>query len=125
MKDDEQYLSHIYVVRKSKIMKNIAYIEAKIDCICCGEFQRNLRQIFNNPIDFRIREDDSIGDFDIDTYGQHLNYAEPQDVIDFLEKEKCECLRRKPVLSLIKGFDLSAWEACGDKIYIVLSPGWF
>lgn len=122
MKDNEQYLSHILVVRKSWIMGD-GYIEAHFDCICCGKSHKRLKELFNKPIDYELCEVDGIGRFDVDMYGNHLNYAELQEVIDFLEEEMKvkECGRQKPLLALLKEFNLL--NLGKDKIFLVLAGG--
>ncbi len=123
MKDNEQYLSHILVVRKSWLMKDTGYIEAHFDCICCGKSHKCLRKLFNKPIDYKLCGNDGIRRFDVDIHGNHLNYATVQEVIDFLEEEMKtkECARQKPFLALLKEFnELNLGK---DEIFLVLAGG--
>ncbi len=52
-------------------------------------------------------------------YGEELKYAGLPEVIEWLDKEVENSTNRtlKPLLSLLKGFDLSEWK--GNEIMIV------
>lgn len=69
------------------------------------------RELFNKPFNCTMYADDGNTPIKEDCYGDGLEYADFQSVIGWLEKETQESnyRRLKPLLSLLKGFDLSQW----------------
>ncbi|MCI8378658.1 MAG: hypothetical protein HFH72_09090 [Lachnospiraceae bacterium] len=103
------YESRVYIMRKSNSMGGFAEEIAKFNCR--GMSGNGWRELFSKPIDYKIFADDGNTEFDEDKYGEHLKYADFPTVIAWLEREveKEDYRRLKPLLSLLKGFDLSQW----------------
>lgn len=75
-------------------------------------YNNGWRELFKNPIDYKLYIDDCEDGTDKDLYGKHLTYTDIKSVVNWLEKEiqKGNDYRRLPVLlSLLKGFDESQW----------------
>ena len=71
------------------------------------------REMFVNPVDYKLFINSCDEDTDEDCYGEHLKSTNVQTVIAWLESEihKGNKYRRLPILlSLLKGFDESQWE---------------
>lgn len=67
------------------------------------------RELFDKPFDCKIYMENGNTLIEKDSYGDKLKSADFSTVIEWLEKEikKSNYRRLKPLLSLLKGFDLS------------------
>lgn len=108
------YESRIYVVEKSLLSpdddgKRFAEVLAMFNaCKFPG-----LPEVFNQKTDCYIFADDGNTRIVKDRYGDELTEAPLSDVIKFLENEvqRGETYRRiKPLLALLKGFDMEQWD---------------
>lgn len=108
------YESRIYVVEKSRLSpdddgKRFAEVLAMFNaCKFSG-----LPDVFKRKTDCFIYADDDDTRIIEDQYGNELTEAPLADVIKFLENEvqRGENYRRiKPLLSLLKGFDMEQWD---------------
>lgn len=104
--------SKVYVVSKSVYpSEQDGKQYAEVIAIFYGCYFPNLRNLFSKKTDCYILSDEN----DIvtqDKYGDELTEAPISDVIKFLENEvqSGEPYRRiKPLLSLLKGFDMEQW----------------
>lgn len=104
------YESKIYIMKKSNNISNFA--EEIVRFNCRGMGKNGWRELFSKPISYKIFSDDGNTEFDKDKYGEYLKYSDFPTVIAWLEKEveREDYRRLKPLLSLLKGFDLSKWE---------------
>lgn len=106
------YESRIIIVDKhTHNYKENSYIYAEyIAEIKMGGMRHNFFDLFTQEIDYTVYVDDK--ETNTDCYGDVIKSAEPQAVIEWLENEvKTDDYRRlKPLLNLLKGFDLSQWE---------------
>lgn len=106
------YESRIYVVRKSDLCpdydgKRWAEIIAMFNACDFPGLH------FEKKTDCYIIADDGNTIISKDEYGDELTEAPLSDVINFLENEikEGETYRRiKPLLSLLKGFDMEQWD---------------
>lgn len=108
------YESKIYVVEKSTLSLDG-------DGKCWGEVVAmfnackfpGLLEVFKQKTDCYIYSDDGNTPILEDDYGDELTEAPLSDVIKFLEEElqRGETYRRiKPLLALLKGFDMEQWD---------------
>lgn len=69
-------------------------------------------KFFNKPLESKMYVEDGNTLIEEDCYGEKLTTADFPTVIAWLEKEvkKDDYRRLKPLLSLLKGFDLSQWQ---------------
>lgn len=111
------YESRLYIVKNNKTI-NYAEIIARFDCSKMG-YGNGWRELFNKPFEGTMYKDDGDTKFETDCYGDKLEYADFPTVIDWLEKaiEKDDYRRLKPLLGLLKGFDLSKW-ADGEMLIV-------
>lgn len=108
------YESRIYVVNKSKypiVIDGRKYAETIASFDAC--VYPNLSSAFEKKTDCYIIADDGNTIVSKDKYGDELTEAPLSDVIRFLEDEvqRGETYRRiKPLLGLLKGFDMEQWD---------------
>ena len=78
--------------------------------MCQMRYDSGFYKLFTKPIDYKIFIDGET-ETDVDCYGEHLNYAPVDRVIEWLEREIAEYKYRRlsPLLGLLKGFDQSEW----------------
>lgn len=102
------YESRVYIVKKS-MESNYAEEIAKFNCRGMADGWTNL---FDKPFVGDLYADDGNTLITEDKYGKELKYTDFPSVIAWLEKEveKDDYRRLKPLLSLLKGFDLSQWQ---------------
>lgn len=103
------YCSKIFIVARSKRpMFDTESVIASFDC-CKMDYQ--FRDIFTKEIDYKLFADDGNTIFNTDRYGYHLKSADFRTVIDWLTDrvKKDDYRRLKPLLGMLKGFDLSKW----------------
>ena len=102
------YESRVYIVKKSR-ESNYAEEIAKFNCRGMADGWTNL---FDKSFIGDLYADDGNALITEDKYGKELKYADFPTVIAYLEKEvkKDDYRRLKPLLSLLKGFDLSQWR---------------
>lgn len=102
------YESRLYIVKASK---EINYAEVIAMFNCRGMPGNGWRSMFDKPFERELYADDGNTLITEDKYGEKLKYADFLTVIDWLEKavEKDDYRRLRPLLSLLKGFDLSQW----------------
>ena len=113
------YESRLYIVERHEINRkkchdtyclNVARFEL------CKMDDSRFWNLFHTPIDFELYGDaGEDGDNVIlteDCYGKHCCYAEISEVIEWLETEvqSNDYRRLKPLLALLKGFDLNEWN---------------
>lgn len=108
------YESRIYVVNKSKypiVIDGRQWGEVvAVYNACCFP---GLSGVFSQKSDCFIIADDGNTEITEDRYGDELTEAPLSDVIKFLEDEvqRGENYRRiKPLISLLKGFDMEQWD---------------
>ena len=103
------YESRLCIVKAFKSM-NYAEIIARFDCSNMG-YGNGWRELFSKPFNCAMYADDGNTQIKEDCYSDELKYADFPSVIAWLEKEirKNDYRRLKPLLSLLKGFDLSQW----------------
>lgn len=103
------YESRLYIVKENKTV-NYAEVIARFDCskMRCNN---GWRELFKKPLESKMYADDGNTLIEEDNYGEKLKSAEFQSVIAWIEKEvqKSDYRRLKPLLSLLKGFDLTQW----------------
>lgn len=101
------YESRLYIVKKCDAI-NYAEVIARYDCSNMG-YDNGWRELFNKPFDCKMYMEDGNTLIEEDCYGDKLQSADFPTVIEWLEKEveKRDYRRLKPLLSLLKGFDLS------------------
>ncbi len=102
------YESRLYIVKKCDAI-NYAEVIARFDCSKMDS--KSWIELFNKPFDCKMYMEDGNTLIEEDNYGDKLKSAEFPTVIEWLEKEveKSDYRRLKPLLSLLKGFDLSQW----------------
>ena len=107
------YESRIYVVEKSGFFSDDGKRWAEIiSMFNACKFPR-LLEVFKKNTDCFIYADDGNTRIVEDRYGDKLTEAPLSDVIKFLENEvqRGETYRRiKPLLALLKGFDMEQWD---------------
>ena len=108
------YKSRLYIIEKSN---NINYGEKiamfNLSCMHDNEF----RNLFNKEIDFDFYAENGNDLLKTDCYGDILKYTDITTVINYIEKisKNSDYRRLKPLLSLLKGFNLIQWR----NLYIV------
>ena len=104
-----EHESRLYIVKKNKAI-NYAEVIARYDCSKMG-YNNGWRELFNKPFESTMYAEDGNTKIEQDCYGDKLKSADFSTVIEWLEKEikKSNYRRLKPLLSLLKGFDLSQW----------------
>lgn len=104
------YESRLYIVKKNKAI-NYAEVIARYDCCKMG-YNSGWRELFNKPFESTMYAEDGNAKLEEDDYGDKLKSADFSTVIQWLEKEvkRSDYRRLKPLLSLLKGFDLSQWR---------------
>lgn len=102
------YESRVYIVEENKEV-NYAEIIARFDC---SEMKTNFRELFKKAFESKMYAEDGNSLIKEDNYGKSLTTANFPTVIAWLEKEveKDDYRRLKPLLSLLKGFDLTQWQ---------------
>lgn len=102
------YESRIYIVKQS-IGCDYAQEIAKFNC---SAMPYEFKSIFDKTFAGKLYADDGNTLIEKDKYGEHLKYADFPTVIAWLEKEvESDDFRRiKPLLALLKGFDLTQWQ---------------
>lgn len=110
------YESRLYIVKEIEAV-NYAEVIARFDCSKIEGGGR--KELFNKPFECKMYAEDGNTEIKEDNCGEKLKYTDLLTVISWLEKEvRTSKLRRlKPLLSLLKGFDLSEWK--DGKIRIV------
>lgn len=70
------------------------------------------RELFNKPLGSKMYAEDGNTVIEEDCYGEKVKYSEFEPVIEWLEEEmkRSGYRRLKPLLSLLKGFDLQEWK---------------
>lgn len=103
------YENRLYIVEKYR-HSDYAEIIARYDCSEMWS-KNECEKLFDKPFKGTIYMDDGDEPIKEDWYGDSLKYAEFPDVIEWLENEikKNDYRRLSPLLSLLKGFDLSKW----------------
>lgn len=103
------YESRLYIVKKCSQI-NYAEKIAIFDCSCMG-YNNGWKELFNKPFDCTLYLEDGDTEVEKDCYGEELKCADFSAVIEWLEKEvkKSDYRRLKPLLGLLKSFDLSQW----------------
>lgn len=103
------YESRLYIVKECKAI-SYAEVIARFDCSKMG-YGNGWRELFDNPFDCKMYAEDGNTLIEKDCYGEKLKTADFPTVIAWLENEiEKESYRRlKPLLGLLKGFDLSEW----------------
>ena len=101
------YESRVYIVKKSN-SSDFAQEIAKFNCC---KMQEGWADLFDKQFNGELYADDGNTLIKKDKYGKELKYTDFPTVIAWLEKEveKGDYRRLKPLLSLLKGFDLSQW----------------
>lgn len=104
------YESRLYIVKECKAV-NYAEVIARFDCSKMG-YGNGWRELFNKPLESKMYAEDGNTLIEEDCYGEKLTTADFYTVIAWLEKEveKDDYRRLQPLLSLLKGFDLSQWQ---------------
>lgn len=104
-----EYESRLYIVKEIEAL-NYAEVIARFDCskIEGGGW----KELFDKPLECKMYAEDGDTEIKEDNYGEKLKYTDFPTVISWLEKEvQTNKFRRlKPLLSLLKGFDLSEWK---------------
>lgn len=110
------YCSKIFIVGRSK--RPMFDTECVIASFDCCKMDYKFRDIFTKEIDYKLFADDGNTTFDTDKYGNHLKSADFRTVIGWLNNQvqKNDYRRLKPLLCLLKGFDLSQWQECDMQI---------
>ena len=112
------YDSRIFVVKRAKNEKReYGQIIAMFDCGVMG--QKSWYELFNNPVKYDVYI--KSGDIPTrkDCYGDKLQEAPINSVIDWLEKEiehENYYRRLPPLLALLKGFNVNDWQ---NELYII------
>lgn len=108
------YESILYIVERVDSVYGSPCITQIAKFVCEKmESDNGWKELFDKPIDYKLYMDDGNTEFDKDAYGEHLTYTNIANVIKWLEKEmkRNYNYRLKPLLALLKGFDLSEWRA--------------
>lgn len=102
------YESRLYIVKASK-ESNYAEVIAMFNGR--GMLGNDWKPMFDKLFEHEMYSDDEDTLITEDCYGEKLKYTDFPTVIEWLEKaiEKDDYRRLKPLLSLLKGFDLSQW----------------
>lgn len=117
------YESRLHIVeRHETVRKKNRNTYRDIYCLDVARFElckmdnSEFWNLFHTPIDFELDGDVCENGESIilteDCYGKHCCYAEISEVIEWLEKEvrHDDYRRLKPLLALLKGFDLNEWN---------------
>ena len=101
------YKSRLYIVKEWKAV-NYAEIIARFDCCEMG-YDNGWREFFKKPLKSKMYAEDGNTLMEEERYADKLTTADFPTVIAWLEKEveKDDYRRLKPLLALLKGFDLS------------------
>lgn len=107
------YESRVFVINVNRHNDDWIYGE-KIADIRMSKMG-NFRDIFKQPIDYKIYVDSGDIDVDEDCYGDHLCYTDIDTVVEWLEtvpkNEGWDDYRRiKPLIGLLKGFNKEEWK---------------
>lgn len=103
------YESRLYIVNECNT-SNYAQVIAVFNCAKMG-YSNGWRELFNSPLESEMYAEDGNTLIEKDKYGERVKSADFPTVIEWLEKEVLtnEQRRLKPLLALLKGFDLSQW----------------
>lgn len=104
------YESRLYIVKENKKF-SYGEVIAIFNCSNMG-YDNGWRELFDTPFESEIYAEDGNTKVKKDKYGEKLKAANFSSVIAWLEKEvETDTGRRiKPLLSFLKGFDLSQWR---------------
>lgn len=103
------YDSRLYIVKKCGRFNDVEVI-ARFECGKMGS-GNGWRELFDKPFNCVMYAEDGDTEIKEDDCGDKLKYSDFRSVIEWLEKEvkRSDYSRLKPLLSLLKGFDLSEW----------------
>lgn len=93
------------------IYKGYGQIIAMID-MCKMGYDNGWKELFTNEIDYYIYAEDGDHDTNTDCYGEHIKSGDINTIIAWLENRiKIDDYRRlKPLLHLLKSFNLDEWK---------------
>lgn len=103
------YESRVYVIRLSEFDKiTIGEIIASVNMGC---MKKSFHNLFKTPLDTKVYDHSDLNIRE-DMYGDRVNYAEIEDVIEYLRLQIkiCDYRRLKPLLGLLEGIDKTQWE---------------
>jgi hypothetical protein len=106
------YESRLYIVEKNHLVGNHNFGEkiAMFNLSCMND--NKFYNLFNKEIDFDFYAENRNDLLTVDDYDKKLKYTDIKTVINYLEiiSKDNDYRRFKPLLSLLKGFDLSKWD---------------
>lgn len=93
------------------IYKGYGQIVTMIDMRKMG-YNNGWKELFTKEIDYYIFAEDGDHDTNTDCYGEHIKSGDINSIIVWLENQikKDDYRRLKPLLYLLKSFDLNEWK---------------
>ena len=93
------------------IYKGYGQIVAMMD-MCKMGYDNGWRELFTEDIDYTIYAENGDEDTDTDCYGDHIKSGDINSIIGWLENQikKDNYRRLKPLLGLLKSFNLEEWK---------------